>query len=79
MSDSPDSDLLRLIEEAMLHIPKMQRKIFMSHRIEGLSYGEIAERTGLTTRAVERQMARALYKLAKQLEGRRLTWWERRF
>jgi hypothetical protein len=30
-------------------------------------------------RQVERHMARALYKLAKQLDGRKLSWWERRF
>ena len=51
----------------------------MAHRLDGMSYGEIARRTGLTVRQVERHMARALYKLDKQLQGRKLSWWERRF
>lgn len=79
MSDTPDPDFLRRIEEAMLNIPKLQREIFMAHRLDDMSYGEIAHRTGLTVRQVERHMARALYKLDKQLQGRKLSWWERRF
>lgn len=79
MSDTHDPDLLRRMEEAMLNIPKLQREIFMAHRVDDMSYGEIAERTGLTVRQVERHIARVLYKLHKQLEGRKLSWWERRF
>jgi RNA polymerase sigma-70 factor (ECF subfamily) len=79
MSDTPDPDLLRRLEEAMLNIPKLQREIFMAHRLDNMPYGEIARRTGLTVRKVERHMARAIYKLAKQLDGRKLSWWERRF
>lgn len=79
MSDTADPDLLRRMEEAMLNIPKLQREIFMAHRLDDMPYGEIARHTGLTVRQVERHMARALYKLDKQLRGRKLTWWERRF
>ena len=79
MSDTPDPDFLRRIEEAMLNIPNLQREIFMAHRLDDMSYGEIARRTGLTVRQVERHMARALYKLAKQMDGRKLSWWERWF
>lgn len=79
MSDTPDPDLLRRMEEAMLNIPKLQREIFMAHRLDDMSYGEIAERTGLTVRQVERHMAKTIYKLVKQLRGEKLSWWERRF
>ena len=79
MSDTPDPDLLRRMKEAMLNIPKLQQEIFMAHRLDNMPYGEIARRTGLTMRQVERHMARAIYKLAKQLDGRKLSWWERRF
>lgn len=79
MSDTPDPDLLRRLEEAMLNIPKLQREIFMAHRLDDLPYEEIARRTGLTVRQVERHLARAIYKLSKQLDGRKLSWWERRF
>jgi RNA polymerase sigma-70 factor (ECF subfamily) len=79
MSETTDPNFLRRLEEAMLNIPKLQREIFMAHRLDNMSYGEIARRTGLTMRQVERHMARALYKLSKQLDGRKLSWWERRF
>lgn len=79
MSDSPDPDLLRRIEAAMMNLPRKQREIFMAHRVHNMSYREIAERTGLSARQVERHLARALYKLAKQIDGRWLSWWERWF
>ena len=79
MSDTPDPDFLRRIEEAILNIPKLQREIFMAHRLDDMPYQEIARRTGLTVGQIERHMARALYKLAKQMDGRKLSWWERWF
>lgn len=81
MTDTPDPDpdLLRRMEAAMLAMPKMQREIFLAHRLDDMSYGEIAERTGLTVRQVERHMAKAIYKLVKQLDGEKLSWWERWF
>jgi RNA polymerase sigma-70 factor (ECF subfamily) len=79
MSDTADPELLRRLEEAMLNMPKMQREIFMAHRLDGMSYGEIARRTGLTAGQVERHMARAIYKLDKQLHDGKLSWWERWF
>ena len=79
MSDTPDPDLLRRLEDAMRAMPKLQREIFMAHRLDDMPYGEIARRTGLTVRQVERHMARAIYKLDKQLHGGKLSWWERWF
>jgi RNA polymerase sigma-70 factor (ECF subfamily) len=79
MSDTPDPDLLRRMEAATINLPRMQREIFLAHRVHDLPYDEIARRTGLTLRQVERQMARAIYKLGKQMDGRKLSWWERWF
>ena len=79
MSDTPDPDLLRRLEAAMLNIPKLQREVFMAHRLDNMPYCEIARRTGLSVKQVERHVARAIYKLSKQLEGRKLTLWERWF
>ena len=79
MSDKADPDLIRRLEAAITNMPKRQRDIFLAHRVHGMSYAKIADRTGLTVRQVERNMARAIYKLAKQMDGRQLTWWERRF
>lgn len=79
MIDTPDPELLRRIEEAMRNIPKLQRKIFKAHSLDNLPYEEIARRSGLTVRQVERHMAKAIYKVDKQLRGRKLSWWERWF
>ncbi len=79
MSDRPDPELLRRMEVAIMNMPKRQRDIFIAHRVHGMSYAEIGRRTGLTPRQVERQIAKAIYKLAKQMDGEKLSWWERRF
>jgi RNA polymerase sigma-70 factor (ECF subfamily) len=79
MSDNVDADLLRRLEEAVAAMPRKQREIFLAHRLDDMSYAEIASRTGLTVRQVERQMARAIYKLCKQMDGQPLSWWERWF
>jgi RNA polymerase sigma-70 factor (ECF subfamily) len=79
MSETQDPDLLRRLEEAVGNMPRKQREIFLAHRVHDLSYEEIGRRTGLTVRQVEHQMAKAIYKLAKQMDGRKLSWWERWF
>ncbi|MFN3727720.1 MAG: sigma-70 family RNA polymerase sigma factor [Allosphingosinicella sp.] len=79
MSDTSDPEFLRRLEEAVGNIPRLQREIFMAHRLDDMSYRQIADRTGLTVRQVERHMAKAIYKLSKQMDGRRLSWWERWF
>ena len=56
-------DMLRRVDAAMLRLPDKTRQIFIAHRIEGLSYAEIAERTGLTVKGVEKQMGKALVAL----------------
>jgi RNA polymerase sigma-70 factor (ECF subfamily) len=79
MSDLSDPDLLRRLDAAVASMPRKQREIFLAHRLDDLSYAEIADRTGLSVRQVERQMARAIYKLCKQMDGHSLNWWERWF
>lgn len=44
-----------------------------------MSYPEIARCTGLSVKQVERQMAKAIYKLCKWVDGHRLNWFERWF
>jgi RNA polymerase sigma-70 factor (ECF subfamily) len=79
MANPPDPDLLRRIEAALSNLPRRQREIFIEHRVHNMSYREIARHTGLRVRQVERHVARAIYKLDKQLDGRKLSWWERWF
>jgi len=78
MSDS-DHEARRHLQDALANLPWIQREVFRLHAVDGYSYAEIAFLMRTNVRAVERQMARAIYKLAKQMEGRPLSWWERWF
>lgn len=60
-------DMLKRLEEAMMRLRPKTREIFMAHRIDGLTYAEISERTGLTVKGVEMQMSRALAQLDRML------------
>ena len=79
MSDKTQADLRRRLEEAVAAMPRKQREIFLAHRLDELSYAEISDRTGLSIRQVERQMARAIFKLCKQMDGHPLSCLERWF
>lgn len=52
---------------AVMGLPPITRTIFLLHRADGLSYGAIADRTGLPTETVEQQIARALVLLGRNL------------
>jgi len=78
MSDS-DHEARRHLQDALANLPWIQRETFRLHAIDGYSYAEIAFLMRTNVRAVERQMARAIYKLAKQMDGEPLSWWERWF
>lgn len=60
-------DLLNRLEQAMLRLKPKTREIFMAHRLDGLSYAEIAERTGLSVKGVEKQMCKAIAQLDRML------------
>jgi RNA polymerase sigma factor (sigma-70 family) len=50
---------LKTVEAAVARLPRRCREIFVMHRIEGMSYSEIAKRCGISVSAVEKNMARA--------------------
>lgn len=61
-------DMLTRVEAAMLKLRPKTREIFMAHRVDGLSYAEIAERTGLSIKGVEKQMSKAIAKIDRLLD-----------
>jgi len=63
-------DMLRRLEAAMVKMKPKTREIFMAHRIDGLSYADIAARTGLSVKGVEKQMSRAIEHIDRHLERR---------
>lgn len=61
-------DMLQRVEAAVLRLRPKTREIFMAHRVEGLSYAEIAQRTGLSLKGVEKQMSKAIAAVDRMLE-----------
>ena len=64
-----DPDVLREIEDALGSMPPRPREIFLAHRLDNMTYREIADVTGLTVRQVERQIAKALVHIAKHMDS----------
>ncbi|WP_240946508.1 sigma-70 family RNA polymerase sigma factor [Novosphingobium sp. ERW19] len=60
-------DRLARLEQALSRLKPLTRNIFLARRLDGYSYAEIAEQTGLSVRGVEKQMSRALKALARHL------------
>lgn len=63
--DSPeqhasDQQALARVRDAILGLPPRCRAVYLMHRVEGLSYPEIARRNGISTKAVEKHMSQAL-------------------
>jgi RNA polymerase sigma-70 factor (ECF subfamily) len=75
MTDKPDPEALQRLERALLKLPRLQREIFLAVRLDDMSYAELAERTGLTVRQVERQFAKSLRVLWVMADDYQRPWW----
>ena len=62
--------MLRRLERAMLRLRPKTREIFLAHRLDGYSYTEIAARTGLSVKGVEKQMSKAIAQLDRWVSDR---------
>ncbi len=60
-------DLLERLDLCVAKLKPKTRAIFLAHRVEGLSYAQIAERTGLSVKGVEKQMSKALAELDRMI------------
>ena len=72
-SHSPEEQLLfselkQKYETALVHMPENQRTVFLMSRLDRMKYHEIAERLGLSQKAVEKRMNLALHFLKMRLE-----------
>jgi RNA polymerase sigma-70 factor (ECF subfamily) len=56
------------LQKVLAKIPDGAREVFLMNRIEGLKYREIAEILGLSMKAVEKRMSRALAILREDLD-----------
>jgi RNA polymerase sigma factor (sigma-70 family) len=65
-----DTEKLERIEAALLRMPRYRREIYLAVRLDDMPYTDIAARTGLSVRQVERQTTRALQAIADAIDGR---------
>lgn len=65
-------DALRRLEAVMLRLKPKTREIFLAKRLDGMSYAEIAERTGLSVKGVEKHMSKAIAAIDRAVERGRL-------
>lgn len=55
------------LQKVLASIPEGSREVFLMNRIEDLKYREIAERLGISVKAVEKRMSKALQILREKL------------
>jgi RNA polymerase sigma-70 factor (ECF subfamily) len=74
-AESPDFELEmkefdNRLQKAISSLDEKQRTVFLMNRIDGLTYNQIAEAIGLTVKAVEKRMEKALATLRKQIDNK---------
>lgn len=65
IAPAPDETLameesLAAIDDQLSRVPESTRDVFLLHRLDGYSYSQIAKLYGMTNKAVERRIARAM-------------------
>ena len=68
--------LLRQYERAVDRIDEQDRAIFLDHRVEELSYRQLAERHGICVAEFEQAMIRSLRVIAHSVDGKNRRWWQ---
>ncbi len=56
------------LQNTLSRIPDGAREVFLMNRIEGMKYHEIADRLGLSTKAIEKRMSKALAIIREDLQ-----------
>ena len=62
-----EKEFQQRLEAAIEALPPGQREAFLLNRIEKMTYAEIAEYVGVSVKAIEKRMHKALLKLARDL------------
>jgi RNA polymerase sigma factor (sigma-70 family) len=60
---------LRHVEAAIALLPVRCREVFLLHRIDGMSYSQIAKSIGISVSAVEKHIARACLHIDTRVNG----------
>jgi RNA polymerase sigma-70 factor (ECF subfamily) len=72
--DAPDAaaevaQMRRLYRAAVDRLPVRTREVYLLHRVEELTYREIAERCGISVRTVEWHVAQAIMRISKSISA----------
>lgn len=59
-------DRIDRVEALLATLKPRTREIFLMHRLDGMSYVEIAKAVGISVKGVEKQMAKALFALRRR-------------
>ena len=62
-------ELQKSYDLALIAMPEKQRIVFLMHRLDGFKYHEIAERLGLSVKAIEKRMKLAIDFLRKNINN----------
>lgn len=65
-----DRDYLARLEKAVERLNPRRRRIFLLHRLEHLTYAQIATEVGMSVKGVKKQMAKALAELRHEMDRR---------
>ena len=63
-------DQLERLQSALTRLSPRTREIFLAHRLDGLSYKDIATQTGLSIKGVEWHMTKAIAHLDRLMRRR---------
>ncbi len=64
-----EKEFMEKLERAISSLPDRQREVYLLNRIEQKTYKEIAELSGVSVKAIEKLMHKALLKLRKEIEN----------
>lgn len=64
-----EKEFMAKLEKAISSLPDRQREVYLLNRIEQKTYREIAELSGVSVKAIEKLMHKALLKLRKEIKN----------
>lgn len=68
--------LLRLCERAIDRLDEFDRRVFLGHRVEELSYRQLAERHGVSVHEIEQAMIRSLRVIVQTVDRKNRRRWQ---
>ena len=69
ISEIEFNELNSQVEKLIANLPERQKRVYLLHREEGLTYPEIAEQLGISKNTVENHMVKALKYLRQNMDN----------